>query len=74
MEKATYTLAQFMEGHNVSRTHFYRLVKADLAPRVMRVGRRVLISAEAAAEWRKRMEDETANQAKSFWDRTTAEA
>lgn len=74
MERATYTLAQFMEGHNVSRTHFYRLQKAGMAPRMMRVGRRVLISAEAAAEWRKRMEDVTASQAKSFWERTTAEA
>lgn len=61
MEKATYTLAQFMEGHNVSRTHFYRLQKAGRAPRLMRIGRRVLVSAEAAAEWRKRMEAETAN-------------
>jgi predicted DNA-binding transcriptional regulator AlpA len=67
MEKATYTLAQFMEGHNVSRTHFYRLQKAGMAPRLMRVGRRVLVSAEAAAEWRRRMEAETESQAKSFW-------
>lgn len=72
MERATYTLAQFMDGHNVSRTHFYRLQKAGLAPRLMRVGRRVLVSAEAAADWRKRMEAETDNQAKSFWEQPAA--
>lgn len=60
MEKATYTLAQFMDLHNVSRSNFYRLQRAGKAPRLMRVGRRVLVSAEAAAEWRKRIEDETA--------------
>lgn len=55
----TNTIPQFCDGHNISRTHFYALLKANKGPRLMKVGRRNLISAEAAADWRKRMEDET---------------
>jgi len=66
--KAAATIPQFCDGHNISRTHFYELIKQGRAPRLMKVGRRTLISQEAAAEWRRRMEDETANQAKSYWD------
>lgn len=64
--KATSTIPQFCDGHNISRTHFYELVKQGKAPRLMKIGRRTLISAEAAADWRKRMEEETAGA--SFWD------
>lgn len=59
LSKLTYTIPQFCDGHNVSRTHYYALLKEGKGPRMMRVGRRHLISAEAAADWRKRMEDET---------------
>ena len=58
-QKHTYTIPQFCDGHNVSRTHFYALLKQGKGPRLMKVGRRNLISAESAAAWRKRMEDET---------------
>lgn len=35
---------------------FYNLRKRGDGPAIMKVGRRTLISAEAAAEWRRRME------------------
>lgn len=57
--KLTYTIPQFCDSHNLSRTHFYALLKEGKGPRLMKVGRRSLISAESAAAWRKRMEDET---------------
>lgn len=57
--KSTATVPQFCDGHNISRTHFYELIKQGRAPRLMKVGRRTLISQEAAIDWRKRMEDET---------------
>lgn len=57
--KEAATVPQFCEGHNISRTHFYELIKQGRAPRLMKVGRRTLISQEAAADWRRRMEDET---------------
>ncbi|CAN7528573.1 helix-turn-helix domain-containing protein [Variovorax paradoxus] len=58
--KSAATVPQFCEGHNISRTHFYELIKQGKAPRLMKVGRRTLISQEAAAEWRRRIEAETA--------------
>jgi hypothetical protein len=58
--KEAATIPQFCEAHNISRTHFYRLLKQGKAPRLMKVGRRTLIGCEAAAEWRRCMEEETA--------------
>lgn len=61
-QAATFTVPQFLASHNVSRTHFYALVADGRGPRLMKVGRRTLISVEAAAAWRARMEAETAAQ------------
>lgn len=61
--KSAATVPQFCDGHNISRTHFYQLIKDGRAPRLMKVGRRTLISAEAASDWRKRIEAETAGEA-----------
>ena len=46
----------FCREHGISRAHFYNLLKRGDGPVIMKVGRRTLISAEAAAEWRRRME------------------
>jgi predicted DNA-binding transcriptional regulator AlpA len=46
----------FCQEHGISRAHFYNLLKRGDGPAVMKVGRRTLISAEAAAAWRRRME------------------
>ena len=54
---STYTIFQFCGAHNISRSMFYKQMKLGQGPRVMRVGRRRLISYEAAAEWRQRMEE-----------------
>jgi predicted DNA-binding transcriptional regulator AlpA len=53
-----FSIPQFCNSHNVSRAKFYLLAKEGKAPRLMKVGRRRLISVEAAAEWRKKMETE----------------
>jgi predicted DNA-binding transcriptional regulator AlpA len=47
---------EFCREHGISRGHFYNLLKRGEGPKIMRVGRRTLVSAEAAAEWRRRME------------------
>jgi predicted DNA-binding transcriptional regulator AlpA len=70
--KSAATVPQFCDGHNISRTHFYELVKQGRAPRLMKVGRRTLISQEAASDWRRRMEAETEGQAASFWQQPAA--
>jgi len=51
-----FSIPEFCRRHGISRAHFYNLSKSGNGPAVMRVGRRTLISAEAAAEWRRRME------------------
>jgi len=52
-----FSILEFCRRHGISRAHFYNLSKSGNAPAVMRVGRRTLISAEAAAQWRQRMEE-----------------
>lgn len=47
---------QFCIAHGLSKSMFYKLLKAGNAPRIMKVGRRTLISFEAAEEWRKNLE------------------
>jgi hypothetical protein len=47
---------EFCREHGISRAHFYNLLQRGDGPAIMKVGRRTLISAEAAAEWRRRME------------------
>lgn len=53
-----YTLKQFCELHNISRTTFWKLGKDR--PAIMRAGRRILISIEAAEAWRREMEARSA--------------
>lgn len=51
-----FSVPSFCQAHSISKSHFYALVRGGLGPRLMRVGSRTLISAEAAAEWRARCE------------------
>jgi hypothetical protein len=51
-----YGIASFCAAHNISRSTFYNLVRAGKAPRLMHIGARVLISREAAADWRHELE------------------
>lgn len=57
LEAKTYSIKNFCLAHGISRATFYNLVKRQLTPRLMKVGKRTLISAEAAADWRVRMEN-----------------
>jgi len=56
MSTMAYTVDEFCASHRISRAHFYNLLKAGKGPRVMRAGSRVLISEEAAADWRRECE------------------
>ena len=56
INKQTYSILQFCEAHNISRAKFYLLLNEGKAPRLMKVGRRRLVSMESAADWRKMME------------------
>lgn len=50
------SIKQFCRTHGISRAKFYDLAARGEGPRLMRIGRRRLVSVEAAAEWRRRME------------------
>lgn len=60
IEGRALSIPEFCERNNFSRAHFYNIVKAGIGPRVMRVGKRVLITPSAAAEWRRERETEAA--------------
>jgi hypothetical protein len=51
-----YSIEHFCCAHGLGRSTLYKLIKEGRGPRLMKVGKRTLISAEAAAEWRKRFE------------------
>lgn len=58
--KHGFTIQEFCEAHGgISRVLLYRLWSEGRGPRVIRLGRRVIISEEAAADWRKQMEKES---------------
>jgi hypothetical protein len=60
---AAYTIPEFCVSHRISRTALYGLWTAGKGPRRIQVGTgrssKVLISAEAAADWRREREAAT---------------
>lgn len=48
------SIEQFCQSHSISRAFFNKLRQSNQAPDLIMVGRRVLISTEAAADWRNR--------------------
>jgi hypothetical protein len=61
MNALVMTVEEFCQGHRISRGTFYNLLKDNRGPNVMKAGSRTLISNEAAADWRRRMERAEAN-------------
>jgi hypothetical protein len=59
MERDAYSIHEFCERHCLSRASFYNLQKIGKAPRVLRVGQKVLVSREAAEQWRRDREAES---------------
>ncbi len=59
MGKAAFSVAEFCREHAISRGLFYNLLREGRGPRVIKAGRRTLISREAAEDWRRRMEATT---------------
>lgn len=57
MQQQAFSVAQFCDAHGITKVLLYKLLKEGRGPRIMKVGARTLISAEAAADWRRQMED-----------------
>ena len=55
-----YSVNSFCESHQISRALLYKLWKEGKGPRQFKLGKRTLITREAAAEWRANLERETA--------------
>lgn len=55
-QKNVQTVLEFCKANGISRSLFYKLCKRGAGPRLMRVGRRTLVTSEAANEWRKSLE------------------
>lgn len=51
-----FTVTEFCEAHRLSRALLYKLLRDGQGPRYFKAGRRTLISAESAAQWRAAME------------------
>jgi hypothetical protein len=51
-----FTVLEFCDAHRISRSRYYELKKQGLAPVEMIVGRKRLISFEAADLWRRERE------------------
>jgi hypothetical protein len=54
------SVEEFCHAHNISRAMFYLLQTRGSGPRVMKVGRRTLITKDASRAWRDRMEQQAA--------------
>jgi hypothetical protein len=52
-----YSIGEFCSRHRISPQLFYKLKPHGLMPATFNVGTRVLISREAAAEWRREREN-----------------
>ena len=55
-ERDAYSVAEFSKRHGISVSFYFKEKAAGRGPREMRLGTRVLISKEAAAEWRRERE------------------
>ena len=56
MVREAYSIPEFCEQNSISRSFYFVLRKDGRGPREMSVGRRKLVSREAAADWRRERE------------------
>lgn len=52
-DQACFTILEFCAAHRLSRAKLYQLWDEGIGPRIMKVGAKVLITDEAAAQWRR---------------------
>ncbi len=59
--KSTYSVSEFCHDYGISRGLFYCLLREGRGPAVIKLGRRTLISREAANEWLRRMDSQSSD-------------
>jgi hypothetical protein len=61
--RAAFTVPEFCDAHRISQAKYYEMKKEGWGPIEMEVGRRRLISSEAANVWRRERERATSSTA-----------
>ena len=61
-ERDAYSIPEFCKRHGISVSFYHKEKACGRSPREMRIGTRVLISKEAAADWRRDREQPSAAQ------------
>ena len=59
MSKKSFNVNEFCFQENISRSMFYKILKLGLGPKILKVGRRTLITEQSASDWRKKMEQQS---------------
>ena len=62
-QPTAFTIDEFCAAHRLSPEMYFKLKRNGRGPREMQVGRRRMISAEAAARWRRQRERQAATGA-----------
>jgi hypothetical protein len=59
-EQAVYTIREFCDRYRIAASFFFKIQRQGKGPRTMRIGSKVLITAQAASDWVAAREAETA--------------
>ncbi len=60
VNREAFSVKEFCFAHNICRATLYNLLKAGAGPKLLKIGRRSLITADAAREWRHKLEESAA--------------
>ena len=55
-DRDAYSISEFCRSIGISQSFYFKQAALGLMPRTMKLGTRVLISREAAADWRRERE------------------
>ena len=69
VEKDAVGILEFCQRHGLSRSTFYNLEKIGRAPKVMRLGAKIMVSKEAMADWRSSIEQKPIEHSRGGWRR-----
>lgn len=58
VQRAAYNIREFCEAHRISESMYYKLRDHGLGPREARALTKVIITQEAAADWRRQREQQ----------------
>lgn len=63
IDPPSYDVDGFCRAHHIARSHFYSMLQQGNGPRIIKLGRRTIISGEEAARWRRRMQAQSKQEA-----------